>query len=244
MKSIIIDDEEKSRQTLGNFLKKYCPEILIDGEADGVESGLQLINKVKPEVVFLDIQMKDGTGFDLLEKVMPIEFKVIFVTAYDQYALRAFKFSAVDYLLKPLDPSKLIEAVRKLKQDNQLEQLKRKIEVMLSNTNGFKKLALPSIDGLIMVKIKDIVRCESESNYTHFFMKSGDTFLSTKTLKEYDQMLTATGFYRIHQSHLINLGYVSRYLKGEGGTIILDDKTQLDVARRRKDGLMVALRKI
>lgn len=244
MKSIIIDDEEKSRQTLGNFLKKYCPEILIDGEADGVESGLQLISKVKPEVVFLDIQMKDGTGFDLLEKVMPIEFKVIFVTAYDQYALRAFKFSAVDYVLKPLDPSKLIEAVRKLKQDNQLEQLKRKIEVMLSNTNGFKKLALPSIDGLIMVKIKDIVRCESESNYTHFFMKSGDTFLSTKTLKEYDQMLTATGFYRIHQSHLINLGYVSRYLKGEGGTIILDDKTQLDVARRRKDGLMVALRKI
>ncbi len=243
MKALIIDDEEKSRITLRNFVEKYTTGVEIAGEADGVDSGFRLIRNQNPDLVFLDIEMKDGTGFDLLSLLKPISFRVVFITAFDQYAVKAFNFSASDYLLKPLDPSRLVEAVNKIKSESKNDQLHERLEVLLENNNGIQKLALPATDGLIMVKIDEIVRCESEINYTRFYLSTGKKHLSTKTLKEYDEMLSGLNFYRIHKSHLINLGFVARYIKGDGGSVVLDDKTELEVARRRKEGLLSALKK-
>nr|NQU89748.1 response regulator transcription factor [Bacteroidota bacterium] len=242
MKAIIIDDEENSRNTLRNFLNKYCDEVHILDEADGVESGLKAIKKHEPDVVFLDVEMKDGTGFDLLSLLKPVSFGVIFITAFDQYAVRAFNFSAVDYLLKPLDPARLAEAVNKLKIDRGIGILQKKLEVLLENKTTPVKLAIPAVDGLAMLRVSSVMRCESEGNYTRFYLTSGETHLATKTLKEYDELLSGLNFFRIHKSHLINLEYVLRYVKGEGGTIIMEDRTQLEVARRRKEGLLQVLK--
>jgi two-component system LytT family response regulator len=242
MNVIIVDDEEKSRSTTRSFITRYCPELNILDEADGVETGLKSIKLHQPDLVFMDVEMKDGTGFDLLSMLKPIGFRVIFITAFDQYAITAFNFSASDYLLKPLDPTRLVEAVNRLKMDHDKGILQKKLEILIENINAFEKLALPEVDGLVMVRIKDIVRLEAESNYTKFYMKNGQTHLATKTLKEYDEIMPGINFYRIHKSHFINLDFVSRYIKGEGGTVVMEDGTQLEVARRRKEGLINALR--
>jgi two-component system LytT family response regulator len=242
MDVIIIDDEDKSRLTLRNFLEKYTSGINILAEAESVETGIKTLNQYQPDVVFLDIEMKDGTGFDLLNLLKPISFKVVFITAFDHYALKAFSFSATDYLLKPIDPARLIATVNRLKNDTRQDLFQKKLEVLLDNRNNYKKIALPSVDGLVMVKLSEIIRCESEINYTRFYLRDGETYLATKTLKEYEDMLMEMNFCRIHKSHLINLDYVLRYIKGEGGTVILDDHTELEVARRRKEGLINALK--
>ena len=241
MKVVIIDDEEKSRLTLRNFIGKYESDVEIIGEADGVVSGMKLIKSENPEAVFLDVEMKDGSGFDLLDLMSPVDFMVVFVTAFNHYAVKAFRFSAVDYLLKPLDPSRLKEAVRKLKDNGGSGDNQQKLNTLLENRNSLKKLALPAINGLIMIRVSNILRLESEINYTRVFLKSNESHLVTKTLKEYDELLSGINFYRIHKSHLINLDCVSRYVKGEGGTIILEDDSELEVARRRKEGLLQAL---
>jgi len=244
MNVIIVDDEEKSRSTTRSFITRYCPELNILDEADGVETGLKSIKQHPPDLVFMDVEMKDGTGFDLLNLLKPVNFKVIFITAFDSYALKAFNFSAVDYLLKPLDPTRLTEAVSKLKTTHTNDLLHRKLEALLENKVSLEKIALPEIDGLVMVRIKDIVRCESESNYTRFYLKTGKTHLSTKTLKDFDEMLTGMNFCRIHKSHLINIDFVARYIKGDGGVVIMDDQTELEVARRRKDDLLQMLKNV
>ncbi|MBI9036982.1 MAG: response regulator transcription factor [Bacteroidales bacterium] len=241
IRSIIIDDEEKGRNTLRNFLKKYCNNISVVAEGDCVKSGLEKISTYNPDLVFLDIQMPDGTGFNLLEKIKEIDFKVIFVTAYDQYALKAFKFSAIDYLLKPIDPEKLIDAVNRLSDIEDIKSINKKLEVLVGNNNRFEKIALPTVNGVHLVKIKDIIRCESESNYTTIFLATGKKILVTKTLKEYDEMLTPMHFYRVHQSHLINLAFVEKYHKGEGGFVIMEDGSEIEVARRRKEGFLSEL---
>lgn len=241
IRSVIIDDEEKGRNTLRNFLTKYCNNVSVVAEGDCVKSGLEKISMHNPDLVFLDIQMPDGTGFNLLEQIPEINFKVIFVTAYDQYALKAFKFSAIDYLLKPIDPEKLIEAVKKISDIEDVKSINKKLEVLIGNNNRFEKIALPSIEGIHLVKIKDIIRCESESNYTNIFLSTGKKILVTKTLKEYDEMLTPMHFYRVHQSHLINLSYVEKYHKGEGGFVIMEDGSEIEVARRRKEGFLSEL---
>ena len=241
IRSVIIDDEEKGRNTLRNFLTKYCNNISVVAEGDCVKSGLEKISSYNPDLVFLDIQMPDGTGFNLLEQIKEINFKVIFVTAYDQYALKAFKFSAIDYLLKPIDPEKLIEAVNRLSDFEDIKSINNKLEVLVGNKNRFEKIALPTVNGVHLVKIKDIIRCESDSNYTTIFLASGKKILVTKTLKEYDEMLTPMHFYRVHQSHLINLAFVEKYHKGEGGFVIMEDGSEIEVARRRKEGFLSEL---
>ncbi|MBT3209979.1 MAG: response regulator transcription factor [Bacteroidetes bacterium] len=239
--ALIIDDEAKSRITLRNFLGKYCKNIEIVGEADGVNSGIEQINKLNPEVIFLDIHMQDGSGFDLLERITKKNFKIIFVTAYSQYAIKAFKFSAIDYLLKPYDPEELVSAVDKIKENDKYYSIDKKLETLISNRNGFNKIALPTMSGIHLVKVKDIVRCQSTSNYTNIFLNSKETILVTKTLKEYEELLSKSKFFRVHQSHLINLAYVERYIKGEGGTIIMEDGSEVEVARRRKDKFLTLL---
>jgi len=236
IRAIIIDDEEESRNTIFNILSDFCKDIIVIAQADNVQNGILKIQKEKPDVIFLDIHMPDGTGFDLLEKITAIDFQVIFITAYDQYALKAIKFSALDYILKPVDPQQLIEAVKKIKKsETDFGRISNQINTLLGNRNGFHRITLPTLKGFRFINLKDIIRCEADSNYTNFFLNSGEKILVTKTLKEYDESLSSLHFVRVHQSHLINTRFVEQYLKGEGGTIVMADGSEVEVSRRRKD---------
>ncbi len=233
--SLIVDDEKQSRDTLRAYLKKYCTEIDVTAEADSVKSALKHIKQFHPELIFLDVELPDGTGFDILEKAKNIPLKVIFISAYDKYAVRAFKFSAIDYLQKPFEPDDIVKAVSKIKMSEKIDELKKKIEVLLVNRNSLKKIALPSAGELFFVNTDEIVRCEADRNYTKVFLSNGKTYLTSKTLREYDEMLSPLNFCRIHHSHLINISFIKKYIKGEGGTVIMEDDSEIDVSRRRKE---------
>jgi two-component system LytT family response regulator len=179
-----------------------------------------------------------------LEQIGEVNFKVIFASAFDKFAIQAFRFSALDYLLKPVESEALIEAVSKLDESDRYREMNKKLEVLLSNKNSFEKIALPTLDGIIFVKIKEIVRCESDNNYTGIYLKSGEKIMVSRTLKEYDDMLTPFNFFRIHKSHLINLSFLNRYKKGEGGFVIMEDGSELEVSRRRKDEFLDAIQNI
>jgi two-component system LytT family response regulator len=239
-KAIIIDDLSKARETLKQDLADYCPDVEIIGEADGVISGAKLIKDTNPELVFLDIQMNDGSGFDLLEILPEINFSLIFTTSSDEFAIKAFKFSAVDYLLKPIDPEELQEAVKKSASSDELiyETLKRNIG------EGPKRLALNSQDKIQVVKIADVIRCESSGSYTLFFMQGGEQILVTKTLKEFDNMLGDQGFVRVHQSHLVNLDYIKEFVKVDGGFLLLSNKQEIPVSSRKRSLVMKVLTEI
>jgi two-component system LytT family response regulator len=239
IRAIIIDDELESRNTILNILDNFCDNVSVVAQAENVSEGIIAIEKEKPDVIFLDIQMPDGSGFDLLEKTMNIGFQVIFITAYDQFALKAIKFSALDYILKPVGPQQLIDAVNKIKApETNINLITHKIQTLLRNKNGFERITLPTFEGFRFINIKDIIRCESDNNYTNFYLNSGEKILVTKTLKEYDDILSGMDFVRVHQSHLINIKFVDRYIKGDGGTLIMADSSQVDVSRRRKDDFL------
>ncbi|MCD4747339.1 MAG: LytTR family DNA-binding domain-containing protein, partial [Bacteroidales bacterium] len=221
--SLIIDDEIQSRDSLKSYLNLYCPEVKLLDEADNVETGIKKIEKYNPELVFLDVQMPDGTGFDLLERIHKRNFNIIFVTAYDKYAIKAFKFSAIDFLLKPVDSDELINAVKKLDLAHEVRLLNKKIELLLQNKEGFKKIAIPSMNEIEFVQLSDIIRCESDANYTIFYLKDGHKKSVSRTLKEFDEMLSNEGFCRVHHSQLVNLSHVLKYIKGEGGQLVLDN---------------------
>jgi two-component system LytT family response regulator len=240
MRTVIIDDENKGRLTIKNLINKYTPQLELVGEADSVENGVELIEREKPELVFLDIEMPDGTGFDVLTNVEYSEFHLIFCTAYDQYAVKAFRFSAIDYLLKPLDPDIFKIAVSKVCDENKAESV-AKIETLNTNKTEFKKLALSAAEGITIVNIDDVIRCESSVNYTHFIILDGSKVLVSKTLKEFDEMLSQHGFFRVHKSHLVNLNHIKKYIKGEGGWVIMVDDSKIEVSRRKKDALLKAL---
>ena len=241
IKAVIIDDEKNGRNTLKNFISKYITNVKVVGEGENVQTGIQVINELNPDLVFLDIQMPDGTGFDLLERIKDINFSVIFVTAYDQYAVKAFKYSAVDYILKPVDPDMLIEAIAKIEDTNRLSEIEKKIELLLENKNKINKIALPSSNGVIMVPIENIIRCESDSNYTNFHLVDKKKHIVSRTLKEYDELLSDEGFFRTHKSHLINLKYVNQYVKGEGGYVVMEGGSEVEVSRRKKEDFLKAL---
>jgi two-component system, LytTR family, response regulator len=244
-KTVIVDDESKARKALRGALEKFCPDkVEVIGEADCVQKGLETIQSLNPDLVFLDVQMPDGTGFDLLERIPDIKFKVIFASAFDKFAIQAFKFSALDYLLKPVEAEALIEACSKLDENDRFRELNKKLQILLSNKNSFEKIALPTLDGIIFVKIKEIVRCESDNNYTGIYLTKGERILVSRTLKEYEDMLTPFNFFRIHKSHLINLSYLNRYKKGEGGFVIMEDGAELEVSRRRKEEFLEAIQNI
>lgn len=236
IKTVIIDDEAEGRNVVSNVLKNYCPEVEILGEADSVSSGFNLIKKTNPDLVFLDIQMPDGTGFSLLEQINEINFHVVFVTAYEQYAIKAFKYSAIDYLLKPIDPQMLIEAVEKIRRYSPAKiQTAERVINLLENRKTISKIALPTLNGYRFVKAQDIVRCESDNNYTLFYLQTAEKIVVTHPLKEYETLLRSETFIRVHQSHLINLNYVEQYIKGEGGTAIMSDGSEIEISRRKKE---------
>ncbi|MFK8007934.1 MAG: LytR/AlgR family response regulator transcription factor [Saprospiraceae bacterium] len=238
----IVDDVAQARATLKEDLANYCPDIEIIGEADGVITGSKLLNKIKPDVVFLDIQLQDGTGFDILEILGNISFQVIFTTASDEFAIKAFKFSAVDYLLKPVDPDELIVAVQKISKVNNSTQ--ENYDLLLNTVkeqSAPKRMALHTLEKIHVTEIADIVRCESNGNYTTFYFKDGQKLLVTKTLKEYDQMLSEYKFARVHQSHLINAQQIKEFVKVDGGYIVMRDGSKIPVSLRKKSVVMKLL---
>lgn len=235
---VIIDDEEKSRLTLSSFIDKYCPGLQIAGQADGVQSGVNLIETTKPDVVFLDIEMNDGTGFDVIEALPERDFDVIFVTAYNQYALKAFRYSAVDYLLKPINPEELVQAVHKLSGTERIDQIEKKLEALIANKNRLEKIAFPSMEGVRLENVKDIIYCESDNYYTIVHFTNDEKITVSKTLKEYDQMLSEEDFFRIHQKFLVNLSHLKNFSKSDGGFVTLSNGKELSVARRKKEELL------
>ncbi|MDQ6843891.1 MAG: LytTR family DNA-binding domain-containing protein, partial [Bacteroidota bacterium] len=222
IKALIIDDELPSRNFLKKMLEQYFPEINVAGQASTVEQGLEGIKKNHPNIVFLDIQMKDETGFDLLNQLPEINFALIFTTAFDKYAIKAFRFNAIDYLLKPIVTEELIEAVNKVKQRTismqsaSKEQVKQLYHDIKNPQAIHDKIAVPTIEGFIIIPVNEIVYCHASSNYTEFHLTDKRCVLSSYTLKQYDEMLTGQSFFRAHRSYLINLAHVKMYRKGEG----------------------------
>jgi len=239
--AVIIDDDQLARRGLRRILEQNFKEVEVLGEADSVASGLSLINDADPDLVFLDIEMPDGTGFSLLEQLPDINFKVIFTSSYSDYAITAFRYSAFDYIVKPV----LIENVRSimgrigeipvLKEPEKVELLKKSLT---RNENEDATIALPEINGYTIVKVTDIIRCEGERNYSRIYFKNGTSTLISRTLLDFDNLLVNHGFFRIHRSHLISLKNVNRYLKTDGGLVEMMDKTQLPVSPKFKDELL------
>jgi two-component system LytT family response regulator len=224
------------------LLSKYCPSVEVMAEGSSVEEGVALIKQHDPDLLFLDIQLTDGSGFDILTSFESIRSKVIFTTAYDSYAIQAFKFSAIDYLLKPIDPDQLIALHQRLHKMDQSEELKKQIQLLNENKNKIKRIALSSTQGVFYILIEEIVRCEADSNYTNFYLKDQSKIVVAKSLKEYEDLLSGINFFRVHKSHLVNMQYVKKF-DNRTGMLILEDGFQVEVARRRKDALVNYLMK-
>lgn len=237
----VIDDEPHIRDGLLKLLGKHCPNVLIAGTAGSVRDGKELIRQQHPDLVLLDIRLDDGTGFDLLKRLDPVDFRVIFITAYEQYAVKAFKFSALDYILKPVDPDELTEAVKHaeqiLKHDLRIRLAALENNLQRGNITH-KKLVLKTAENVFIVEIPKISYCESDGSYTIFHLDDGKKIMVSKNLKEYDDLLNDQGFYRIHKSYLINLSYVERFDKGEGGFVVLKNEVRIPVASRKREQLM------
>jgi two-component system, LytTR family, response regulator len=246
-KAIIIDDELRARTTLTNFIKKYCPEIDLIGEAEGVKQGIKLIKDTQPDLVFLDVRMNDGSGFDLLDHIPEKNFQLIFTTAYEEYALKAFKYSAIDFLVKPIDPDELTTAVKKVISESQNKQMNGEKLATLSynlHNRANPRLAISDTKGIMMVAVEDIIYCKSDNNYTTIALKNGQNIVASKLLKEFEDMLSGLNFFRIHNSFIVNLHHVVRYIKGEGGQVIMSDKSELEVSRRKKLEFLDSLAKL
>ena len=245
MRTVVIDDQKQPRGALTELLKLYCPQITVVAQAHNVSSGLIAIKKNLPELVFLDIEMPDGTGFDLLQKLDNINFKVIFTTGYEKYAIKAFKFSAIDYLLKPVDSDDLLAAVNKATKEPKREIVDAKIQTLLGNFYQNKelpqKIVLSDSDSLHVIETKDIIRLESQDNYTNFYLKNDKTILISKHLKTYEMLLSHSGFYRTHQSHMVNLNEIKRLDKKNGGLLIMSNNATVPISRRKKEELINTL---
>jgi two-component system LytT family response regulator len=246
IKGIIIDDEPHNIINLQRLLEKYCPEVIIVGSSSDANQGITLIKNNQPDLVFLDIQMPHKDGFQLLQALDSYDFEVIFVTAFSQYGIQAIKFSAIDYLLKPIDFEELKKAVAKtserLKHKNQNLQLQNLLHHLKETNNSSEhRIAISSLKETRFVYVKNIVRCESENSYTLFFTDEGETIISTVPLYEYDEMLSMYGFIRCHQSHLVNKKHVKSLLKEEGYTLLLYDQIRIPVSRNKKDLVKKAL---
>lgn len=245
---IIVDDEKRIRSSLINILQLHFPDVKVVAEAENVQSALEEIKTHSPDVVLLDIKMPDGTGFDLLKQFIPLTFKVIFITAFDHYAVQAFKFSALDYLLKPVIPEELVNALHKAQEQINTENINAKLNVFMSNMNGLtretKKIVLNTQETMHVINITDIVRCEADRNYTLFVLSNKKPILVSGSLKEYDEMLSPYSFFRSHHSHLVNISFIDRFEKKDGGRLVMKDGSVALVSSRKKDELIVALNRI
>lgn len=239
--ALIVEDELNSQELLKEIIESYCEGVKVVATAQGVKEALEKIKEHKPHLLLLDIELSDGDGFQVLEQVGDVDFDVIFTTAYDQYAIKAFKFAATDYILKPVDIEELQGAVKRIVEKRQNpedgpanEQLQALINNIRNIQQPFKRIVLPTSNGFTVVDPKDIVRCEADRNYTFIFLKDKRKILVSRTIKDYEEMLVDFNFFRIHQSHLINLAFLKNYTRGRGGYVELTDGSVLDVSARKK----------
>ena len=244
IRAIIIDDE---RQFIGNLktLLSSSPDVMIVGEARSVESGIQQINELEPELIFLDVEMEDGTGFDLLKQIDRSDFRVIFITAHDHYAIEAFRFSAIDYLLKPIISTELYSAIDKVKQAIEKEKIGLQLSVLMDNIHELskekKRIILREAETLHIVHLSEILWCDADGSYTTFYLTNSRKVIVSRHLKEFEDLLKPNGFFRIHRSHLINLNKILKFNKSEGGTIYLEGGVALPVSVRKKEQLTYIL---
>ncbi|MEZ4931951.1 MAG: LytTR family DNA-binding domain-containing protein [Saprospiraceae bacterium] len=240
--AIIVDDEQDSRETLRSYVGKYCPQVSLLAECANIMEAKEAILKFQPQLVFLDIEMPHGNAFDLLEQWGEIEFEIIFITAFSQYAIQAFNLSAAHYLLKPVDIEELEKAVAHVEQlISQKEKLSRAnilLENMAALNSQNRKLVLPLMEGFDVVKMSDILYCEAQDNFTCFYFLDGKKSLICRNLKFYEKAMSEFGFCRIHRSFIINLEYVKRYIKGKGGSVILENGKEVLVSNNKKDELI------
>lgn len=239
MKIGLIDDEADSRATLQALLLKEMPGVEVE-QASGVESGLKLIHSFKPDIVFLDVMMKDGTGFDLLEKLPAINFKLVIVSGHNEFALKAFRFSAIDYLLKPVDLDELRETLSRIRTAAEYpwKQVMDVLKESIQTVETDRKIVLRDLNAVYIVSVKSIVRCEAADNYTTFYFTDQSPIVISRPLKEYDELLTPSKFLRIHQSHLINLNQLKQFNKREGGSVTMKDGTEVPVSARSREALI------
>lgn len=243
IEAIIIDDEKPGIETLLWELNTHCPEVTVVAKCSSARAGLAAIKKHGPDVIFLDIEMPQMNGFEMLQRLERPAFEVIITTAYDRYAVKAFKASAIDYLLKPIDKNELITAVQKVMQKREKQSaIQQQMEVLFRNLQHpsvpFSNIVLPSAQGLEFIAAGDILHCRSDSNYTHIFLCNKQSVVVSKTLKEIGQMLSGHPFFRVHHSHLVNVQHVKKYIKGEGGYVVMEDGTSVNVSRSRKDAFL------
>lgn len=241
LKAIIVDDEPYCCEILAAMLDADCPCVKVVGICSNGHDALTAIHKFSPDIVFLDVEMPKMNGFEMLEQLQEIKFHLIFTTSYDQYALKAIRFSAIDYLLKPIDREELKRAVEKVKDRFQIpvpQQLELLLQKFKQPSNPVNKIALPTMEGLQMIPIETIVSCESDDNYTNIKLKNGKKLLVTRSLKEIEESLEQHSFIRVHRSYLVNLNEIEKYIKGEGGYLVMSDGASIDVARNKKEGLL------
>lgn len=248
--ALLVDDDQHLRTGLKALLDRYTNDIAIVGEAESVKTGIAAIEKLQPQVIFLDIHLSDGTGFDILEQLAQkhgkIKAHIVFITAHEQYAVKAFRFSALDFLLKPVDFEELQDTMAKIKaatgKDNSFEHIDLLLENIRKKVDNYKRIALSTSDGIHLFEVSDIIRCEAKANYTQFYIKNHKPVLISKTLKEYEELLSEHGFERVHQSHLINLAYLKSYIKNEGGYVIMADQSSIPIAQSKKEKLQELIR--
>ncbi len=245
MKALIVDDEASNRENLQQLLKVYADDVQVCAVAETVADALVAIKQHQPQLVFLDIQLHAQTGFDLLKQLGEINFEIIFITAYNQYAIQAIKFSALDYLLKPIDIDELTAAINKarrsIQQKQKNERLGYLLEYLKDENKTIPRIALPMLGETRYVNIADIIRCQADNTYTLFVLNNGEQILVSKTLKEYADMLTGHHFIRTHQTHLVNRAYIKSWLREDGGSLLLTDQTKIPISKLNREKVKAAL---
>lgn len=241
IRCVIVEDEEMARKVLKSLLAQYCSDVMVCAEADDIVSGQEMIEAFRPDLVFLDIEMPGGSGFKLLNNIKDIDFEVVFITAYEQFAIKAIRHDALDYLLKPVDPKELIAAVEKVKETKYKKTLKKQYDTLLKNIDPeqlvVKKISVSTSDKIHLIEVDDIIRCESDNYYTIIFFKDGTSLMVSKTLKEMEQKLEEFDFVRTHKSHLVNIHYIMNFIKDEM-VVMMTDGIKVPVSKRKKEKIM------
>jgi len=242
LKIALIEDEERTLNSITKIITEYCEGAEIMGTATSVEEATALLKSTSVDLVLTDINLPDGNSFTIFEQLDEIDFKIIFITAFEEFAIKAIKFSAFDYLVKPIDPLELSETICRAQKQLEKEHAALKLEALLANVKDFsenlKKIVLKTSDSIYVVDVQDIVHCESNSSYTSLFLKDGRKIMVSKVLKEYDEMLSGYGFIRVHKSHLINLNYIARFVKTDGGYLEMKDGSNVPVSQRKREQIL------
>lgn len=250
IRAILIDDEKLSRNTLAKLLELYCPQLEIIGECEDAAQGEKEIERLRPDLVFLDVAMPGKNGIEFLSELKEIKFEVIFVTAHDKYVMQAIRMAAVDYLLKPVEEQQLITAVENAAKRIETKKISNNIETFLHNMSQKAQpqqelqLCVPSLQGFQVIQINDILYCEADNTYTIFYLKGGKKAIASRPLIDYEVLLEDANFFRIHKSSLINMKHIKEYQKGEGGVVIMSDDKALDVSRRKKEHFMARMKEV